>query len=267
MGPSIEKCEEKDAEELLSFLKRELNYHTFILADIYHYGFDKPYQQIYVERKAGEISAVFLRYFTNLILAGTPGEDACREIWGLHEKQVRTVMGKAELVEQFTKWIREISEKPVAKELYVLKNGEKLYSEGECVCAAGEKEIDVVYGFLMTIPGFRELYGEKEMIRNRIRNKEGEHLYFSTDKEIKAHANTAAATPWACMIGGVAVGPAYRHRGFGHRIVSAAARRALENGQRPIVFSEWPQEQNLFCDLGFQKIGNWGVLNLTEKIT
>ena len=121
MGPSIEKWRGERCRRVTQLFETRIELPYVYFGRHLSLRIDKPYQQIYVERKAGEISAVFLRYFTNLILAGTPGEDACREIWGLHEKQVRTVMGKAELVEQFTKWIGEISEKPVAKELYVLK--------------------------------------------------------------------------------------------------------------------------------------------------
>jgi len=158
-----------------------------------------------------------------------------------------------------------MEEMPVTKKLYILNHQKKLDPGGKIVYTAEENEADKVHSFLMTVPGFQSLYGEKEMIRNRIRNQEGEHLYYQEGEEIIAHANTAAATPWACMIGGVSVKQPYQHRGIGHKIVSAAAKRALDSGRIPGVFSEWPQEQNLFCDLGFQEIGDWGVLNLKKN--
>lgn len=265
MSTDVEKCKEGEAEALISFLKQELHYHTFILADLSYYGFNKPYQQIYVEREGGRIKSVFLRYFTQLILAGDPGAKACRDIWELCREQVGTVMGKAELTERFSKYCRETKGTPAIKTLYALNDAGKLDSSGKTAYTAKEKDTEQVYRFLMTVPGFQSLYGEMEMIRNRIQNKEGEHLYYLEGEEIVAHANTAAATPWSCMIGGVSVKPPYQHRGMGHMIVSAAAKRALESGRIPAVFSEWPQEQNLFCDLGFRKIGDWGVLNIQKK--
>lgn len=261
----IEKCKKGDEEELVSFLKRDLHFHTFILADLYHYGFDKPYQQIYAEKEDGTVKAVFLRYFGQLILAGEPGEEMYTKIWELCREQVGTVMGKAELVKQFAKCNREMAETPVTKQFYVLDNREKLDFAGETVYTATEDDIDKVHEFLMTVPEFQSIYGEKEMIRNRIRNQEGEHLFCMKGGEIIAHANTAASTPWACMIGGVSVRQMYQNGGIGHKIVSAAAKRALAGGRVPGVFSEWPREQNLFCDLGFRAIGDWGVLNRKEN--
>lgn len=265
MTESIEKCREEEEETLISFLKHDLYYHTFILADLYYYGFDKPFQQIYAEKEDGRIKSVFLKYYTQLILAGDPGEKACRKIWELCREQISTVMGKAELTERFSKCCQETKEKPIMKSLYILNDQRKLDLGGKTVYTAEEKEADKVHRFLMTVPGFQSLYGEKEMIRNRIKNQEGEHLYYEEKKEIIAHANTAAATPWSCMIGGVSVKQPYQHQGIGHKIVSAAAKRALESGRIPAVFSECPQEQNLFCDLGFRKIGDWGVLNIQKK--
>lgn len=265
MTTSIGKCREEEQESLISFLKQDLYYHTFMLADIYYYGFDQPCQQIYAEKADGKVKSVFLKYYTNLILAGDPGEEACLKIRELYREQISTVMGKAELVKRFAKCGRGMEEMPVTKKLYILNHQKKLDPGGKTVYTAEENEADKVHSFLMTVPGFQSLYGEKEMIRNRIRNQEGEHLYYQEGEEIIAHANTAAATPWACMIGGVSVKQPYQHRGIGHKIVSAAAKRALDSGRIPGVFSEWPQEQNLFCDLGFQEIGDWGVLNLKKN--
>ena len=262
---SIEVCKEEEKEALISFLKQNLYYHTFILADLYHYGFDKTYQQIYVEKESGKIRAVFLRYFTNLILAGDPNGEACREIWDIVQYQVNTVMGAANLVKRFAEENAEIQGGPVTKRLYILENQVQLTDVEEQVYVAREKDIDRVHEFLMTNPEFRSIYKEKEMIRNRITNAEGEHLYFIADDEIMAHANTAASTPWACMLGGVAVKKTCRHQGLGHQIVSAVAKRTLENGQILSVFSECPEKENLFCDLGFQKIGDWGVLNVEKN--
>ena len=117
----------------------------------------------------------------------------------------------------------------------------------------------------MTIPEFQTIYGEKAMIKNRIDQQEGEHIFLLSEGNVIAHVNSAASTPWACMIGGVAVKQEYRHRGLGHRIVSAAAKRTLKKGQIPGMFTEWPEERNLFCDLGFHCVGEWGVLNINES--
>lgn len=267
MSITFEKSDEKEQDALVFFLKHNLYYHTFILSDLYYYGFDKAYQEIYAEKEDGRIKAVFLRYFTNLILAGNPEEESCREIWRLVGEQINTIMGSAEIVKKFSGKNSGITNEPSIKQLYIMEDHKQLDCGTEKVYTAEEMDIDKIYDFLMTVPEFQSIYGEKDMIRNRISNKEGEHLYYMAEGEIIAHTNTAAETPWACMIGGVAVKPEYQHQGIGHRIVSSAAKRALEKGQMPTVFSECEEEHNLFCDLGFRRVGNWGVLNITKKIT
>ena len=48
----IIQCTEKDREMLVSYLKKEPVYNTFILADIEDLGFDSDVQDVYAEVKA-----------------------------------------------------------------------------------------------------------------------------------------------------------------------------------------------------------------------
>ena len=171
-------------------------------------------------------------------------------------------MGKAEIVKDYAKAAGCPADCMSVKQLYVLEDNKKLRECRRHVNTAEEKDVDRIYDFLMRIPQLRNMYGQKQMISNRIVSGEGEHIFLAEDGEIVAHANSAASTKWSCMIGGVGTAPQWRHRGLGHEIVSVLAGRALEKGQTPVLFSEKEEEENLFCDLGFHRIGQWGVLKI-----
>lgn len=244
-------------------MKEERYYHTFILSDICCYGFEQPYQQVFAQRgKEDGWNGIFLKYFDNLLIAGVPDEEMCHEIQKKTGDQISTVMGKAEIVKYFAKATGCLDDRMSVKQLYVLEDNKKLRRCKLNIQTAEEKDVDRIYDFLMRIPQLRSMYGQKQMICNRIASGEGEHIFLAEDGNIIAHANSAASTQWSCMIGGVGTDPLWRHRGIGHEIVSVLAGRALERGQIPVIFSEKAEEENLFYDLGFRRIGQWGVLKI-----
>ena len=66
----IRICNDKDEEILLRFLKRDSMLHTYIIADMERYRFDKPYQTIYMMENENFCEGVFLEYYNNLIFQG-----------------------------------------------------------------------------------------------------------------------------------------------------------------------------------------------------
>ena len=48
------QCKEKDREMLLSFLKQEAVYNTFLIADIEDFGFEEEFQTVFAEVENGE---------------------------------------------------------------------------------------------------------------------------------------------------------------------------------------------------------------------
>ncbi len=83
---------------LNEFLNEKPIFHTFLLSDIEQYGFDKPFQTVYVQEQTGKCQGVFMKYFQNLILAGIENVLDYQKIATLVSDEITTIMGNAEIV-------------------------------------------------------------------------------------------------------------------------------------------------------------------------
>lgn len=254
-------CQEQHRAELTQYLSQNIHFNIFILSDIQQYGFSNPNQQVFMlPGSDGCIQGVCLRYYRNLLLTGKlPPPDALHS-WvatGVH-----TIMGEADLIQQVGACLGDVG---VYQEKRLLAQEKEWKGRGEVlpVRMASVQDIDRIHAFLMTIPGFQQLYGEKEMIYNRIVSGEGTHLYYEKDGKIIAHVNSAAATSQACMLGGLAVAPAYQARGLGTAMVSALCQRMVQQNRQIHVFTDCTSEYSLFDVLGFREIGKWGVISIS----
>lgn len=254
------QCAEGDRAELTDYLEREAAYHTFLLSDIALYGFDHPHQKVFAARGAGgEISGVCLRYYNNLILAGAPPEPGFAA--EMLAQGADTVMGPAAAVEAVSRAL-SAPHSYMEKGLLALASERALPPGLPEARPAEAEDAPRIHAFLMTIPAFRQMYASAEMIVGRIQSGEGLHLFLERDGHILAHANSAARTAKACMLGGLAVAPDCRGRGLAAGLLATLCRRELGEGRRPAVFSDLPPERSLFYKLGFEEIGRWGVLNV-----
>lgn len=257
----IRLCEEKDREWLLAYLQKNPVYHTFLLADMEQYGFDQPFQQIYVQEEEGECQGVYLRYYRNLILAGEPDCIDGKAAAQLVNEEIGTVMGRGELVKQVSdcldgKWKR------VESRLYVQPEPVQVPKKqiGD-LRIADLDDVDTIYQFLMSFPEFAAPYGEKAMIINRIANKEGIHVLIEENGKIIAHGNSAAAAEKTCMIGGICVDPAYRGKGYAQKILSALGAYIHQQGKIPCIFAPADPGYSIFEKTGFEIYGTWAVTN------
>ena len=256
------RCQEQHRAELVAYLSRKIHFNIFLLSDIQLYGFSHPNQQVFLlTNPDGGIRGVCLRYYGNLLLSGeTPDRTALHD-WVT--SGVRTIMGEASLVRRAGEYLGDLGVYQ-EKRLLALPRSWTGQEEALPVRVATERDVDRLHAFLMTVPGFQALYGEKDMISNRIASGEGVHLYCEDDGKIIAHINSAAQTAGACMLGGLAVAPEYQARGLGTALTSTLCRRMAREGRQLHVFSDCAGEHSLFEALGFREIGKWGVFSVSE---
>ncbi|MEG0050981.1 MAG: GNAT family N-acetyltransferase [Terrisporobacter sp.] len=259
----IKKCTSSDYEVLIKYLTQESVYNTFLIADIENYGFCYEHQNVYMQKDVNEkCCGVFLTYFNNLILSGDAPVLNYEFIQGLITDKITTVMGKAEILKKLSETYKEKS-KYIEKNMYILPNDEKLFEENETKIG-NEDDIQRIYDFLMTIPSFKELYGEKEMLINRIKNNEGVHVYIEEEGKLVAHGNSAASTNYSSMIGGLCVEGLHRKQGLFKKVVSRIGREILKQNKIPCIFVDDNQQYSIFPQLGFEVYGKWGVLQIIK---
>lgn len=261
----IRICNENDRAWLLDFLQKDPVYHTFLLADIEQYGFDNSFQQVYVQEEQGKCQGVYLRYYHNLILAGSPDEMDEEAVADLVTDQIHTVMGRGELVKQVSDYLDQ-KWNFVKSHLYIQPELKKVESDpSETIKIATLEDVDRIHEFLMSFPEFVTLYGEKAMISNRISNNEGIHLLIEKDGKLIAHGNSAASAEKTCMIGGICVSPEYRKMGYAQKILTMVGEYIHDQGKIPCIFAPASSNYSIFGKAGFEIFGTWAVINRMEQ--
>lgn len=262
------KCTQKHYSKLMKYLNEDVIYNTFIIADIQNHGFNKDYQQIYMQTDDDDnCTGVFLKYYNNLILSSNADDMEIMSVLQLVDDSVNIIMGKSAIIKKIHE-IYSNQTKKSRKEFYnekkllVLKSREKLLPENKEIRFASLEDVDKVHQFLMNIPSFQQMYSEKDMIKNRIKNHEGIHIIMEKNGEIIAHGNSAAKTYRTNMIGGVAVQQKHQGKGYGKEIVSALCENIINEHRMPCLFSDYPLEKSLYSQLGFETIGTWGTIEL-----
>lgn len=254
------ECTVKDYDKLMNYLEKDAVIHTFIISDIEIYGFDKPYQKVYINEDENNIcKSVILRYYNNLIISG---EDKWIDIEFIEKiiisQGIKNIMGSADLVKKLYDSNQEAyiySEKL----FYTMSNDLKLKDCSD-VSKAELGDADDIYNFLMSIDEIKGMYSEKSMLLNRISSNEGEHFYLKDGDRIIAHANSAATTKYTSIIGGISVAKDLRGNGYGKKIVSAVCKSIVEKSITPCTFGPSYEEHNLLIDIGFRPYKKWATM-------
>ena len=256
-------AQKRDFPMLLQYLKEGLPYTIFMIADIEKYGFESPFMTIYLGEQEGRLASVFLRFYNNLVLAGEKSAldiDEFRDVVMRHK--IRTVMGKYELIACVAPFLEEGD--PVKNEVYYLLNEEKLLTASDGIVFATLKDVREIHEFLVSIEGFSVIYKDEEMIRRRLQSGEGLHVFIRENGRIVAHANTAATSAEGAMLGGIGTCLSCRHKGYARKLVAFLSSYLLGKNIRPCAFSSYAVSDSLFTELGFEVVGEWGTISLSE---
>lgn len=261
----IKKCVEQDKNSILDFLQREPIYNTYIISDIEKYGFNQDYQDIYKQvNKQDKVCGIFLRYYQNFILAGNAIELDYDEILLLLEKEITVIMAKDEIIKNLEIKLKDEKLKDEVtidkKKMYCLEK--KVHDEKNVECSyASIEDVDDIYDFIMTIPEFKNIYGEKAMISNRILHQEGNHIFIKKDHQIIAHVNSAASTDKTSMIGGLCVRKEFRGQGYARKVLIAICSLICRENKIPCIFIENTKcSDSLLLETGFEYYGQWWVI-------
>lgn len=269
----VRECTETDRVLLMEYLKEEAVYNTFLLADIFDFGFNETFQVVYMDEEKGKIKGVYLYFYDNFLLYCKENEvntEFLEQLFATHMPDV--IMGKTENVQKVQSVLQEYANESLgigsmealgdmeSKDLYQFSYPEELAEETADIRKAVPEDVDDIFDFLQSIPEIRNLYTSKQMIADRIGKNCGIHYIVRDNGNIIAHANSAAESEFTTMIGGVSTREDCRGRGLASQIVSKLCRDITAKGKQPILFSIRDEEDNLYNRIGFRKIGEWGTL-------
>lgn len=258
----IRVCNDKDEKRLLRFLKNDSMLHTYIIADMERYRFDKPYQTIYMIEENDHCEGVFLKYYNNLIFSRIQGDIDPEEISKYILPEITNLMGELEIVKRIAGYLKKSGCMTVNNLYAQKKTVKKCDASLPDVRIAKLKDVDAIYDFIMGFPEFAEIYAKKQMIENRIQNGEGIHVLLEKNGEIIAHGNSAASTDEACFLGGICVASGERGRGYAAGIMQMLCNEIHKQGRIPCIFAPEEKEYTIFPRLHFEICGKWGTIQM-----
>ncbi len=261
----LTKGTESDRSRILAYCMEEPNINIFIIGDIEIHGFNKEFQEIWLQIREDGLVGVVLRYHDNFIIYSKNMDMDFQEVSDLIlSRDAKIVSGKHSVMEQLKPLLGENFFK---REMFFceLKDGSRLLPPDARVQVATGKdaqEITQAYGMIAEFSGLYSGDGESllRQISNRIESREGIHRIIRENGLIVSHGNTTAETSVSAMIGGLFTLPGHRNTGYGSRILSALCRDLLNNGKHACLFYDNPDSGRIFQRLGFNIIEKWTIL-------
>lgn len=257
---------EKDRREILKYCLEEQNINLFIIGDIENFGFDKDFQNVWIQYNKDNITGIILRYHTNFIVYSKDLDMDFKEVAELLiQNDAKVISGKLSVVNRIYEFMDNNYNK---REMFFceFRDESKLekVSDKNIEIATTKDSMDIAkaYGDIKEFKGMysNDINERYNQINNRIISKEGIHIFIKENDKIIAHGNTTATTTVNAMIGGIFTIPQYRNRGFGSKIVAELVRLLQKEGKSACLFYDNEEAGKIYYRLGFEDIDKWCML-------
>lgn len=255
----------------MEYCLAEPNINLFILGDIENFGFENDFQEVWFQTAEDCLTGIVLRYHDNLILYSKDLDMDFEEVKTLLDTQnVRIISGKGTVMDKLHPLIADQFSKREMTFCELADPSKLAEGAGEVMVAeeADAMEIAEVYGQISEFAGMYapEVETRRKQIANRIKSREGMHMFIRRDSRIVSHANSAAETSISGMIGGILTLPEYRDQGLASKVISVLCRNLVQRGKSACLFHDSPKAEGIFRRLGFQTTGKWTILeNLSNE--
>ncbi len=262
----IKKCREQDRQSVLEYLYTEAAYNIFIIGDIEHFGFDKDFQQIYIEEENNVIKAVLLRYNKNAVYYTDDPHFNPDFMAIVNDYELSYFNGKYDVMKHVEPYIPAFK----AKRSYFCstnKNQLKLEKPHHPLVKKltdNLNDIERLFDLLHHISEFNYDEVEKEnFVENKRKSLEMGSTYFiEEDGLIVSSVTVTAETTINGMVVAVATHSDYRQRGYATALMKQLMYEYLvEKNKDLCLFYDNPKAGHIYLSLGFEPIGKWSMFH------
>jgi predicted GNAT family acetyltransferase len=265
---SIRELTEFDREAAITFLKKEPSFNLFLIGNIFNYGFEKKFQQVWGDfDSSGELRAILGRFLGNY-LPYAPKEFDIDGFAEIMEKgnPIQVLSATEEMVDYFETFQNLPLDWSSKKTFYFAElDRVDLLSEVSELAYSVRKmnveDIEKVIQLSLTINELNNKVREDtEWIRPSLESGSGRGYVVEVEDQMIAMAQTVAENPHAAMIVGVGTDATYRNQGIASALVSRLCQDLLAEGKKVCLFYDNPDAGKIYKRLGFKDIGFWGVV-------
>lgn len=265
----IRQLTEMDREQTLRFLEMESALNLFLIGDIYNYGFDQEFQQLWGDFDGtGQLRAVLLRYRGNWI----PWAPGPFDVEGFAEV-IRTGRETEMLsgIDRVTGAFRRIPGLPFRWDNRRQTHFARFTDADGLNRLEKEVSLPIRPMTLEDVPLLSRLSEQiaefasrdrAEELRASLESGDARGYWAEDGGRAVAMARTAAENPASAMVVGVGTHPSYRRQGLATQLMIRLCREVWSEGKSVCLFYDNPRAGAIYRRLGFREIGIWNMIGV-----
>lgn len=251
-------AEEKHKESIMAYLYQRPEINAFLIGDILNYGFDKDYQDVWIDSET-EIKVVFLRYFENLCIVSYDHvvmQDFMREI--IDKYDIQSYSGDTSYVTLYD--FPDFQKKTNLTLAHFTKFNHSI--DESLVQRLSIEHLDQIMGLMMRSFGYKV---EREAVKNEILTNTCRVFGIFDGDKLVSMAKSTAESEKIAMVVMVCSDSNYRGKSYASMCSSKLSNELLSEGKTPCLYYVDPIAAKIYMKLGYENIGKYSMIRRTSS--
>lgn len=250
-------AEEKHREIIMKYLYEQPEINAFAIGDIYNYGFDKPFQDVWIDNETN-INAVLVRYYENLCICSYNHlifKDVIQEL--IDSGKIESYSGETSYIQSYN--FDNFQKKThLTLAHFTKENNSYDYS---LVKKLNVEHLDQIMDLMQQCFGYKV---EREAIKNEfLTNTCRAYGIFDGDKLVSMAKSTAESEKIA-MVVMVCTDKEYRGKSYASKCTAKLSNELLSEGKIPCLYYVDPIAAKIYMKLGYENIGLYSMIRKSE---
>lgn len=253
-----------EMEEVLSYLKRDIQNCLYIYIDLERYGIDNPNMKVWVSREKKTINSVVMKYHDGFqVYSKETDSDVDNILELIHEYHPERISGNESIIRQLEHLCKNDYKASYGAVFYRTK--EQLYAwPVEKRCAFADlSDIPEIVDLLLAEKEFGDYYTKEELIRqleDRYRTKMGRSMIIRESGKIVGHVATFAETEDIAIVSGSVMDKEYRKTDYFYTLSNEFYDQICRVEQKDAYFFSTSRRHIAFFSKYFAMCASYGKL-------
>ncbi|WP_044640327.1 GNAT family N-acetyltransferase [Risungbinella massiliensis] len=271
----IRSLQPSDQEQTIKFLQQSSSMNLFTIGDIYQYGMQTDFQQLWGDFDSeGTLRGILLRYQDSFIPTayGDFDMEGFAEIILQHTDQLTMLSGSQTVIDAFRSYTPLPLNWEMKRDCYFAemtqlheKTNFDFDDDRFSLRKIKSTEVPKLVALLDKIKEFPPRSNDLKFIQNTIETGASRCYVIEANQKFISSAQTTAENPHSAMVVAVATDPAYRGKGLASQVVSKLCGELLAEGKQPCLFFDNPAAGSIYHRLGFRDIGKWTMVQKKQN--
>lgn len=260
----IRKATEKDTDDILETLKRDILSNVYMYIDIVNYGINKEeFAQLWIAREDGQIKTLVLKYYSSFQLYMVSDVDFSDVLELVFKHQPSMISGRAQTIKRLGFLLSESYKATCGVVLLqpFIELG-KLTIEPEAASISDMEEIARLICSDESIGSHYDTNELTQQLLQRSLDKTGRSYVVRDNGRIIGHYGTYAEASEIAVMGGLIVSKEHRGKGIARILHQYVSNSLIEESKRAVLFCSDEQILKMYLYFGAKICSDYGKLTL-----